>query len=109
MLSSWVIHAPNTITDGLPAYTPTLDTLYLYEARTPDPGHAYAPYDVDGYPNAVHYHGEENGPGSQLVWFGFPLHYFEREQVRAVVGAVMRNFGIAPVPLAARGGRVAHR
>jgi hypothetical protein len=104
---TWLIHAPNTITGGPPAYESTLDTLFLYEARTADPAHVYAPNDADGYPNAVHYHGEENGPGSQLVWFGFPLHYFERAQVRAVVAAVMRNFGIAPA--AARREREARR
>jgi len=92
---TFLIHAPNVIAG--------LDTLYLYEARDPDPGHVYAPYDVDGYPNAIHYHGPENGPGSQLVWFGFPLHYFEREQVRTVVRSVMRNFGVVPSQPLTRG------
>jgi hypothetical protein len=101
--STWVIHRPLWITDGSPTFTPSLDTLYTYEARTPDPDHVYAPLDVDGYPNAVFYHGEENGPGSQLVWFGFPLHYFEREQARTVVQSVMRNFGIMPGQAVARG------
>ena len=83
-----------------------MDTLYLHQARTPDPDHVYAPYDTGGFPNAVHYHGPDNGPGSQLVWFGFPLHFFEREQARAVVRAVMRNFGVEPTT---RAGSVARR
>jgi hypothetical protein len=85
---TFVIHAPLVLAD--------VDTLYVYEARQPDPGHVYAPNDVDGYPNAIHYHGTDNGPGSQLVWFGFPLHFFERAQVRVVVDEVMRNFGVQP-------------
>jgi hypothetical protein len=103
---TWVLHAPNTITGPGPAFEPEMDTLYVYQARTPDPGHVFAPYDTDGYPNAVHYHGPDNGPGSQLVWLGFPLHFFEREQARAIVRAVMRNFGIQPQ---AAQGRVAGR
>ncbi|MEO6461527.1 MAG: hypothetical protein ABIP29_00445 [Candidatus Eisenbacteria bacterium] len=101
LLRTFVIHAPLVVAD--------LDTLYTYEARVPDPGHVYAPGDVDGYPNAIHYDGTDNGPGSQLVWFGFPLHYFDREQVRDVVGAVMRNFGIERAAPRAGRGRVAGR
>ena len=100
---TWVISAPNRIHGGPPAFAPTLDTLYLDETGVSDAGGPV------GFPNAVFYHGPDNGPGSQLVWFGLPLHYFEREQVRTVVDAVMRNFGIVPAPPAARGGRVVRR
>jgi len=98
-----VISEPNFITSGPPHYEPRVDTLYLHQAREYDPHHVYDPYETDGYPNAIHYYGVDNGPGSQLVWFGFPLHYFDQEQARQVVREVMRNFGIqplAPVPTA---------
>jgi hypothetical protein len=103
LASTWVISEPNFITSGPPHYEPRVDTLYLHQAREYDPHHVYEPYETDGYPNAIHYHGDDNGPGSQLVWFGFPLHYFDQEQARQVVREVMRNFGIqplAPVPTA---------
>jgi hypothetical protein len=66
-----------------------MDTLFTYQAAIPELGGPH------GFPNAVHVH---DGDGSgQVVWFGFPLHYFEREQVRDVVDAVMRNFGLVPI------------
>jgi hypothetical protein len=101
--NTWVIKLPNQITSGPPAFIPVMDTLYLFQARQYDPTHIYAPFDGDGYPNAVHYYGTENGPGSQIVWFGFPLHFFERTQVKTVVDEVMRNFEIEPAPPAMRG------
>jgi hypothetical protein len=104
--ATWLIRQPNTITTGPPAFAPTLDTLYLFQSPTYDPTPASP---EDGRPNAVHYHGTDNGPGSQLVWFGFPLHFFEREQVRTVVERVMTNLGVVPAPAAARGGHRSSR
>jgi hypothetical protein len=101
--ASYVIKQPNQITSGPPAFTPVMDTLYLFQARKYDPTHIYAPNDGDGYPNAVHYYGTENGPGSELVWFGFPLHFFERDQVTTLVAAVMRNLGVLPAAPKLRG------
>ena len=109
LASTWVISEPNRITGGPPGFEPTLDTLYLHQARDYDPNRSLAPYETDGYPNAVHYYGTDNGPGSQLVWFGFPLHYFEQEQAREVVRLVLKNFGIHPTAPPAQGGRVVRR
>jgi len=77
----------------------TADTLYLCQARTfsLEGGEPSS----DGKPNAIWYHGGDQG---DVVWFGFPLERFEIEQVRQVVGAVMRNFGIAPLPAGVREG-----
>ncbi len=100
---TWVIKLANQITSGPPSFTPTMDTLYLHQARQYDPTGIYQPNSADGYPNAVHYYGTDNGPNSQLVWFGFPLHFFERDQVKTVVAKVMQNFGIPTAPPSMRG------
>ena len=78
----------------------TLDTLYLCQSRAFDPLHEKVP-PSDGFPNAIHYHGSDNG---EIVWFGFSLYYFELDQARQVVRAVMRNFGIEPLPPGVRQG-----
>ena len=98
---SFAITLPNQITAGPPNFQPVMDTLYIFQARQYDPTHIYGV--GDGAPNAVHYYGTENGPGSELVWLGFPIHFFEREQVRTLVNAVMRNLGEDPVPPAESG------
>jgi hypothetical protein len=78
----------------------TADTLYLAQARTYDPnGISNVP--SDGKPNAIWYHGGDQG---DVVWFGFPLEFFELDQARQVVRAVMRNFGIEPLPAGVREG-----
>jgi hypothetical protein len=107
---SWVITLPLQITNGSPNFTPDVDTLYLCQARQYDPNRIYGEDSSDGFPNAIHYHGLQNGPStpfspkpSQLVWMGFPLHYFERSQVRIVVDKVMENFGIDKAPPSLRG------
>jgi hypothetical protein len=92
---TWVITKPLFVTEGSGNRTESvLDTLYLCQARVFDPDHVAVP-PSDGFPNAVDYHGSEHG---EVVWFGFPLYYFERDQARQVVQAVMRVFGIAPLP-----------
>ena len=98
---TWVISAPLSIVEGTGrnSYS-VLDTLYLCGARRPDPDHVLVP-PSDGFPNAVDYHGSEHG---EVVWFGFPLYYFERSQARQVVATVMRAFGIAPLPAGVRQG-----
>jgi len=100
--STWAITQSLQITDGPPNFFPTLDTLYLLQARAYDPNGVQNPR-VDGFPNAIHYYGTENGPGSELVYFGFPLYIFEKEQARQAVRAVMRNLGVQPVQAAMRG------
>ena len=100
---TFVIKLPNQITFGPPNFIPAMDTLYLFQARQYDPTHIYAPNDGDGYPNAIHYYGPDNGPNSELVWFGFPLHFFDRTQVKQVVDAVMRNLGVPRAVPAERG------
>jgi hypothetical protein len=77
-----------------------LDTLYLNQGRTYDPMGTIFPRS-DGMPNAVHYHGANHG---EVVWFGFPMHFFESEQGREVVGVTMRVFGIEPQAAASRRG-----
>lgn len=106
---SWVIKGPNQITTGPPAFIPVMDTLYLFQARQYDPNHIYAPNEGDGYPNAIHYYGTENGPGSELVWFGFPIHFFHRDQVKIVVDEVMKNLGVERAKPEARGAHPAVR
>lgn len=105
---TWFVSLPLQITSGSPNFLPVLDTLYLLQARFYDPNRISIP-PSDGFPNAYHYYGTENGPGSELVWFGFPLYIFEREQARQVVRAVMRNLGVEPVPAAMRGAYPAER
>lgn len=105
---TWFVSLPLQITSGPPNFLPVLDTLYLLQARFYDPNRISIP-PSDGFPNAYHYYGTENGPGSELVWFGFPLYIFEREQARQVVRAVMRNLGVDPVPAAMRGAYPAER
>lgn len=100
--STWAITEALQITDNAPNFFPVMDTLYLFQARFYDPAGTQNPR-VDGFPNAVHYYGPENGPGSELVWFGFPLYIMEKEQARQVVRVVMRNLGVAPAPIAMRG------
>jgi hypothetical protein len=106
---TYVIKQPLQITGPGPAFIPTMDTLYLFQAREYDPNHIYEPNAGDGYPNAVHYYGTDNGPRSQLVWFGFPLHYFDRDQVKVVVAEVMKNLGVAPAAPSLRGAHPAVR
>ncbi len=100
---TFVIKKPLQITNGGPTFIPVLDTLFLFQARRLDLTGFYEPFAGDGYPNAIHYYGADNGPGSELVWFGFPLHFFERDQVKTVVDEVMRNLDVEPVPPPARG------
>jgi hypothetical protein len=69
-----------------------LDTLYLCQARLYDPNHVQVPAS-DGDPNAVYYYGREHG---KLVWFGFPLYYFELDQARQVTAIVLGNLGLYP-------------
>ena len=79
---------------------PAADTLYLCQARTYDPSSAGSSAS-DGKPNAIWYHGGDQG---DVVWFGFPLEFFELDQARQVVRSVMRNFGIDPLPAGVREG-----
>lgn len=106
--NTWVISQPLQITSNAPNFIPVMDTLYLNQARFYDPNRALIP-PSDGFPNAVHYYGNENGPGSELVWFGFPLYIFEPEQARQVVRSVMRNLGVEKVPFEMRGAYPADR
>jgi hypothetical protein len=90
---TYFISQPLFITEGTGAdFHSTLDTLYLFQARSFDPNRAQLP-PSDGFPNAVYYHGSDNG---KLVWFGFAMYYFELDQARQVARSVLRNFGIAP-------------
>ena len=86
---TWYVSKPLRILEGEES---ALDTLYLVQARgyTGNGGNASM---SDGMPNAVYYHGSEHGP---VVWFGFPLYFFERDQARQAVATVMRVFGVEP-------------
>ncbi len=105
---TWFISQPLQITSDPPLFFPVMDTLYLLQARAYDPTRLMLP-PSDGFPNAVHYYGNQNGPGSEIVWFGFPLYIFEPDQARQVVRSVMRNLGVEPVPAAMRGAYPAER
>jgi len=88
---TWLISQPLFVTEGTGAsFASTLDTLYLFQARTFDPNHVQVP-PSDGFPNGVYYHGSDNGP---IVWFGFPLYFFELDQARKVTEVVLRNLGL---------------
>ena len=90
---TWCINQPLFVTEGTGQdFQSTLDTLYLFQARTLDLNHVQVP-PSDGFPNAVYYHGADSGP---VVWFGFPLYYFELDQARACAEVVLRNFGLTP-------------
>ena len=94
---TWYIVKPNEITEGTGAgRRAVLDTLYLLQAR--DYSGVGNGALSDGHPNAIHYYGSEHG---EVVWFGFPLHSFRRDDARAAVRAVMRNLGVEPTAEAA--------
>jgi hypothetical protein len=96
---TWYVAKPLSIIEGEES---TLDTLYLLQARgyTGNGGNASL---SDGRPNAVYYHGSEHGP---IVWFGFPLYFFEHDQAHQAVATVLRVLGVDPAapdaPLARR-------
>ncbi len=97
---TWYVSKPLVITEGTGAAArAVLDTLYLLQARdySGDGSGALS----DGMPNALHYHGGDNG---EVVWFGFPLHSFHHDEARQAVHAVMRVLGVEPTPEAARRG-----
>jgi hypothetical protein len=86
-----------------------MDTLYLLQARNYTGNGASGTNGSfsDGMPNALHYHGSEHG---EVVWFGFPLYYFELDQARQAVATVMRVLGVAPsAPGGSPGARAARR
>jgi hypothetical protein len=85
----WTVSLPLNALEG---GAPVLDTLYLHQGRDLALGNVNS----DGRPDALHYHGAQHG---ELVWLGFPLHYFERDQARALVHRVMQQFGL-PVDFA---------
>jgi hypothetical protein len=90
---TWVVTQPLFVTEGTgAAFQSSLDTLYLCQARTFDLEHVQIP-PSDGFPNALFYHGSDQG---KLVWFGFPLYYFELDQARAATRVVLRNLGLTP-------------
>jgi hypothetical protein len=90
---TWYISQPLSIVEGTGAATASvLDTLYLLQARNYTGSGGTASFD-DGFPNAVYYHGAEHGP---VVWFGFPLYYFEHDQARQAVSTVLRVLGVEP-------------
>ena len=98
---TWFIADPLVVTAGSGRKAEsTVDTLYLCQARAYDPAGTNLPAS-DGKPNAIWYHGGDQG---DVVWFGFPLEVFELDQARQVVRAVMRNFGIEPLPAGVREG-----
>jgi hypothetical protein len=80
---TWIVSQPNLILEG---GVPVVDTLYLAQWYAYDPT-------APAFPNALHYHGANHG---EVVWFGFPMHFFEVEQAREVARVAMRVFGIQP-------------
>ena len=93
---TWYISKPLRITEGTgDATVSVLDTLYLLQARnfTGDGTTGSNSSLSDGLPNAVYYHGSEHG---EVVWFGFPIYYFEHDQARQAVATVLRVLGVPP-------------
>jgi hypothetical protein len=94
----WHVASPLRITES---GFPVVDTLYLFQAQALDLTNAGS----DGKPNALHYRGSEHG---EVVWLGFPLHFFEVDQARALVHRALTVLGVAPQAAARAGaGRVA--
>jgi hypothetical protein len=90
-----VINQPLFVNEGTGAdFHSTLDTLYLCQARALDLNHTQVP-PSDGYPNAVFYHGSDNG---LVVWFGFPMYYFDPDLARQTARVVLKNLGLVPKP-----------
>ena len=90
---TWYISQPLSIVEGTGDQVESvLDTLYLLQARNYN-GNGGNQSISDGQPNAVYYHGSEHGP---VVWFGFPIYYFERDQARQAVATVLTVLGVAP-------------
>ena len=89
---TWYVSKPLVIQEG---GVPVLDTLYLLQARnyTGDGTTGSNGSLSDGQPNAFYYHGSEHGA---VVWFGFPLYYFENDQARQAVATVLRVLGVPP-------------
>lgn len=97
---TFVITQPMFVTEGTgAAFRSVVDTLYLCQARTYDPNHVQVP-PSDGFPNAIDYYGDDSG---EVVWFGFPLYYFEQDQARQVAQIVLRNLGLLPKALPGAG------
>jgi len=89
---TWYVSRPLFVTEGQGAMTASvLDTLYLLQARdySLDGGGALS----DGKPDAIDYHGSDNG---EVVWLGFPLYDFELDQARQLVRTVLGVLGVAP-------------
>jgi hypothetical protein len=99
--NTYVITKPLFNVEGSGAsFGSVMDTLYLSQCRLFDPGHLQIP-PADGFPNAVHYYGTDHG---QVVWFGFPLYYFELSQARQVTAKVLTVLGLTPLPAGVRSG-----
>ena len=81
-----------------------VDTLFLYQALRYDTTNAYP--GSDGRPNALDVHAGDQG---ELVWFGFPLYYFEPDQARQVTSTVLRMLGVERLPRGVRTGPQAAR
>jgi hypothetical protein len=97
---TWVVTQPLFITEGVgPNTVQVLDTLYICGAHTYDANRTRIP-PSDGFPNALYYHGTQHGP---LVWFGFPMHYFEPDVARQTTRVVLRNLGLQPAEPGRRG------
>jgi hypothetical protein len=98
---TFVISQPLFITEGVgTAAVSVLDTLYINAAVNYDPNRTRIP-PSDGFPNALYYHGSAHG---EVVWFGFPMHFFEVDQARLTTKIVLQNLGLTPAaPGAPRG------
>ena len=94
---TWVITQPLFNTEIVGGTLQSVcDTLYLCQARLYDPNHLQSP-PSDGFPDAIDYYGSGQG---EVVWFGFPLYYFELSQAREVTRLVLHNLGVDPIPAA---------
>lgn len=86
---TWYISRPLQEPE-LAGQAPVLDTLYLCQARDFD----LSGFGSDGRPNGIHYYGPGHG---EVVWLGFPLHYFELDQVRQLVRTALNVLGVSPL------------
>src|SRR5262249_28292466 len=94
------ISQPMSVIEGSgPGARSVVDTLYLNQAATYDPDQTTRP-DTDARPNAIDCHASGQG---EVVWFGFPLYVFERDQARQVAYTVLTHLGVEPATGGDRG------
>jgi hypothetical protein len=97
---TYVVTQPLFVTEAVGGQAvPVLDTLFINGALFYDANRTRIP-PSDGFPNALHYRGSDHG---ELVWFGFPMHFFPQDDARTTARIVLENLGLTPATSGRRG------